>query len=89
MERERKRGIKKKRERNSFGILYMGYLLSIVKFKRDGKIEGKKEREERERREREREREICKCNYKNYLVRWIFSLALAVPACQQYNQASL
>ena len=59
MERERKRGIEKKRERNSFGILYTGYLLSIVKIKRDREIEGK----------REREREICKCKSKNYLVR--------------------
>ena len=33
-ERERKRG----RERNSFGILYTGYLLSIVKIKREIEI---------------------------------------------------
>ena len=56
-------GFWKERERDSFGILYTGYLLSIVKIIRDVEIvrkreerEGKRERE-REREERERERE--------------------------------
>ena len=44
------------RERDSFGILYTGYLLSIVKIKRE--IERDRERgRKRERKERERERE--------------------------------
>ena len=44
---------KKKSERYSFGILYMGYLLSIVKVKKEG--ERKNERKERRKRD-ERER---------------------------------
>ena len=45
-----------KRKRDSFGILYTGYLLSIEKIKRERKRERKKERERKRERERERER---------------------------------
>jgi hypothetical protein len=44
----------REKERYSFGILYMGYLLSILKIKREKEIE-EREREEREREEKERE----------------------------------
>ena len=39
------RGVLFERERNSFGILYTGYLLSIVKIKRERERERKSERE--------------------------------------------
>ena len=45
------------RERDRFGILYTGYLLSIVKIKRERIEREKKERGKRERRRRERVRE--------------------------------
>ena len=53
---------KEREKRDSFGILYRGYLLSIVKIIRGLEIARKRERErkrareERERKERERER---------------------------------
>ena len=48
MERERERERKRKKERDCFGILYTGYLLSIVKIKRE--IE--RDEKDRERKER-------------------------------------
>ena len=51
------RGELLERERDSFGILYTGYLLSIVKIKRERIEREKKERGKRERRRRERVRE--------------------------------
>jgi hypothetical protein len=50
-----KQGRKQKRDRDSFGILYTGYLLSIVKIKRE--IERERERKREKERERERKRE--------------------------------
>ena len=46
--------LERERERDSFGILYTGYLLSIVKIKR--KVERERDREGKRERERERER---------------------------------
>ena len=43
METERKR--EKEREKEIFGILYTGYLLTILKIKREKGREGKRERE--------------------------------------------
>ena len=61
MERERERESVRKREkmRDNFGILYSGYLLSILKIKRDIYIERERKREERER-ERERQKKSVK-----------------------------
>ena len=57
---------KKKRERDSFGILYTGYLLYIVKIKReiDKKERGKREREREKKREREISNIIIKVGHK-------------------------
>ena len=41
--------LERERERDSFGILYTGYLLFIVKIKREIKRKIKRERKERER----------------------------------------
>ena len=50
------RGELLERERDSFGILYTGYLLSIVKIKRGRERQRERERETERERERERER---------------------------------
>ena len=55
----------RKRERDSFGILYTGYLLSIVKIKRE--IEREKERE------RERERKVGKRERKRQYINFVTS----------------
>ena len=51
----KKRESERERERDDFKILYTGYLLSIVKIKRE--IYKEREREESEKKERGRRRE--------------------------------
>ena len=49
MEKEREKERDKERERDSFGILYTGYLLSIVMIKREIERERGKKRNKRKR----------------------------------------
>ena len=51
--------MERERERDSSGILYRGYLLSIVKIKREIEKERKREKEKEREKEGERKRKSC------------------------------